>query len=162
MKLVLLATMVTALLGTVPGIWGVDAKLAIAQGAPTASMVRVRYIVRDVKPAVSFYTRWFRFHLDAQTGPSFASLSRGNLQLILSPPVGPGGASQPMPNGRRPQAGGWDRIILQTGNLAATVAALRSARVHFRNNIVTGPGGKQILLDDPSGNPIELFQPASR
>jgi hypothetical protein len=87
-------------------------------------------------------------------------LSRGGLQLILSPPVGPGGASQPMPNGVRAQPGGWDRIILESKNLRGDVARLRKAGVHFRNTIVAGPGGSQILLDDPSGNAVELFQPA--
>ncbi|HWD67586.1 MAG TPA: VOC family protein [Caulobacteraceae bacterium] len=141
--------------------------LALAGGAQgthaasgTAAPVKVRYIVKDVAAATSFYTRDLGFHLDAQSGRNFAMLSRGGLQLILSPPVGPGGASQPMPNGVRAQPGGWDRIILESKDLRGDVARLRKAGVHFRNTIVSGPGGSQILLDDPSGNAVELFQPA--
>ena len=89
-------------------------------------------------------------------------LSRGDLQLILSPSKGPGGASQPMANGERPQPGGWDRIILDTNDLAGQVDALRKKGVRFRNGITSGPGGKQILLEDPSGNPVELFQTTDR
>jgi glyoxylase I family protein len=128
--------------------------------AAESSRVRMRYIVNDIDPAVAFYTEKLGFHLDAQSGSDFAMLSRGNLQLVLSPPKGPGGASQPMPDGRRPEPGGWNRMILETGDLGAEVDDLRKQGVHFRNSIVEGPGGKEILLDDPSGNPIELFQPS--
>ena len=120
----------------------------------------VRYIVKDVDAAVAFYTRRLGFRVDAQSGPHFALLERENLQLVLSPPTGPGGGSQPMPDGRRPEPGGWNRIIVRTGTLEADVARLREAKATFRNDIVAGPGGRQILLEDPSGNPIELFQPA--
>lgn len=123
-----------------------------------AAQVKVRYIVTNVPTAVAFYTHDLGFRLQAQSGPSFAMLSRGDLQLILSPPVGPGGASQPMTNGQHAQPGGWNRMILETNNLAADVARLRKAGVHFRNRITGGPGGREILLDDPSGNPVELFQ----
>lgn len=122
--------------------------------------VRVRYMVKDLDPAVSFYTTLLNFHLEREARPNFAMLSRGNLELVLSTPFGPGGAAQPMPDGRRAEPGGWNRIIISTANLAAKVAELRKERVHFRNDIVTGPGGSEILLEDPSGNPIELFQAA--
>jgi catechol 2,3-dioxygenase-like lactoylglutathione lyase family enzyme len=120
----------------------------------------VRYIVNDVDAAVSFYIRYLGFSVTAQSGPYFAIVERENLQLVLSPPKGPGGGSQPMPDGRRPEPGGWNRIIVQTNNLEGDVDVLKQAGVQFRNDIVAGPGGRQILLDDPSGNPIELFEPA--
>ena len=120
----------------------------------------VRYIVDDVDSAIAFYTRHLGFDLDAQSGPNFALLERDNLQLVLSPPKGPGGGSQPMPDGRRPEPGGWNRIIVKSGNLEGEIAVLRKAGVKFRNEIVAGPGGRQILLEDPSGNLVELFEPA--
>ena len=121
----------------------------------------VRYIVKDVDAAVAFYTRRLGFRVDAQSGPHFALLERENLQLVLSPPTGPGGGSQPMPDGRRPEPGGWNRIIVRTGTLEADVARLKEAKATFRNDIVGGPGGRQILLEDPSGNLVELFEPAT-
>lgn len=120
----------------------------------------VRYIVNDVDEAIRFYTQHLGFGLTAQSGPYFAILARDNLQLVLSPPKGPGGGSQPMPDGRRPEPGGWNRIIVQSSDLAGDVEALRKAGVKFRNDIVAGPGGRQILLEDPSGNLVELFEPA--
>ena len=120
----------------------------------------VRYIVNDVDAAIAFYTQHLGFSESAQSGPYFALLARDNLQLVLSPPRGPGGGSQPMPDGRRPEPGGWNRIIVQSSNLQDDVDALRKAGVGFRNDIVTGPGGRQILLEDPSGNLVELFEPA--
>jgi len=120
----------------------------------------VRYIVNDVDAAIAFYTQHLGFRESAQSGPYFALLARDNLQLVLSPPKGPGGGSQPMPDGRRPEPGGWNRIIVQSSNLQDDVDALRKAGVGFRNDIVTGPGGRQILLEDPSGNLVELFEPA--
>jgi hypothetical protein len=95
-------------------------------------------------------------------GPGFASLVRGDLRLLLNAPSGPGGAAQPMPDGRTPEPGGWNRIQLEVDDLTSEVDALRTAGATFRNEIVTGRGGKQILLDDPSGNPIELFEPERR
>jgi len=123
-------------------------------------VVSVRYIVDDVDAAVAFYSEHLGFSVDAQPAPGFAIVSRGSLRLLLSAPVGPGGAAQAMPDGRVPEPGGWNRIQLEVDDLVAVVEALREAGAHFRNDIVTGRGGKQILLDDPAGNPIELFQPA--
>jgi catechol 2,3-dioxygenase-like lactoylglutathione lyase family enzyme len=120
----------------------------------------VRYIVNDVDAAIAFYTRHLGFSVTAQSGPHFAILARENLQLVLSPPKGPGGGSQPMPDGRRPEPGGWNRMIVRSSDLEGDVEALRKAEVKFRNDIVAGPGGRQVLLEDPSGNPVELFEPA--
>lgn len=120
----------------------------------------VRYIVNDVDAAIGFYTRHVGFSVSAQSGPHFAILERENLQLVLSPPKGPGGGSQPMPDGRRPEPGGWNRIIVRSSDLEADIEVLRKAGVKFRNDVVAGPGGRQILVEDPSGNPVELFQPA--
>jgi catechol 2,3-dioxygenase-like lactoylglutathione lyase family enzyme len=114
--------------------------------------VSVRYIVNDVEAAVSFYTKHLGFNVEMKPAPGFAMLSRGELRLLLSSPGGGGGAGQAMPDGRRPEPGGWNRIQLEVDDLQGLVDALR-------NDIVVGRGGKQILLDDPSGNCIELFQP---
>ena len=132
---------------------------ASAQGVPVSNpTIRVRYIVEDVPAAVAFYGK-LGFKLEGQAGTNFAVLSRSGLQLLISPTKGTGGASQPMPNGQRPAPGGWNRIVINTTDLEGEVDRLRKEGVHFRNDIVTGLGGKEILLDDPSGNPIELFQP---
>ena len=122
------------------------------------SKVNVRYIVSDVDAAIPFYTDMLGFKLEMHPAPGFASLSRGDLQLLLDRP-GAGGAGQAMPAGQHPVPGGWNRIQIEIDNLEATVASLKSAGARFRNEIVTGNGGKQILIEDPSGNPIELFQP---
>jgi catechol 2,3-dioxygenase-like lactoylglutathione lyase family enzyme len=119
--------------------------------------VNVRYIVDDVDAAVAFYTTHLGFRLISKTLPAFADIALGDLRLLLSGPSS--SAGRPMPDGRRPTPGGWNRIHLIVEDLSAEIDRLRSAGVHFRNEIVTGPGGSQILLDDPSGNPIELFQP---
>jgi catechol 2,3-dioxygenase-like lactoylglutathione lyase family enzyme len=124
--------------------------------------VSVRYIVNDVDEAIAFYCTHLGFEEVMHPAPMFAMLRRGDLRLLLSSPGepgGPGGGSQPMPDGTRPQPGGWNRISLEVDDLEARVAALRDAGTHFRNEIVIGVGGAQILLDDPSGNPIELFHP---
>ena len=124
------------------------------------SAVSVRYLVHDVDAAIAFYTQQLGFQVDLHPGPGFARISRGDLRLLLSTPGGGGGAGQSMPDGRRPEPGGWNRIQLEVDDLATIVDTLRTGGAHFRNDIVTGMGGKQILLDDPSGNAIELFEPA--
>jgi predicted enzyme related to lactoylglutathione lyase len=122
------------------------------------SKVNVRYIVNDVDAAIPFYTRVLGFKLEMHPAPGFASLSLGNLQLLLNRP-GAGGAGQAMPEGQPPAPGGWNRFQIEVDDLETTVEKLKSAGAQFRNEIVTGNGGKQILIEDPSGNPIELFQP---
>jgi catechol 2,3-dioxygenase-like lactoylglutathione lyase family enzyme len=120
--------------------------------------VSVRYIVDDVEEAIAFYTGRLGFSVELNPAPGFAVLSRGDLRLLLNEP-GAGGAGQPMPDGREPKPGGWNRIQLEVDDLAGEVGAIRDAGARFRNEIVEGRGGKQILLEDPSGNPIELFEP---
>jgi catechol 2,3-dioxygenase-like lactoylglutathione lyase family enzyme len=121
--------------------------------------VSVRYIVNDVDAAIAFYCRQLGFHEDMHPAPAFAMLSRGDLRLVLSAPGAAGGGGQAMPDGTVPEPGGWNRFSLEIADLTGTVDELRRAGVHFRNDIVTGVGGRQILLDDPSGNPVELFEP---
>jgi catechol 2,3-dioxygenase-like lactoylglutathione lyase family enzyme len=122
-------------------------------------LVNVRYMVHDVDAAIAFYTAHFGFALRSSAAPAFADVVRGHLRLLLSGPSS--SAGRPMPDGRTPCPGGWNRIHLIVEDLAADVERLRGAGLSFRNDIVKGPGGRQILLDDPSGNPIELFQPAA-
>ena len=122
------------------------------------SKVNVRYIVSDVDKAIPFYTDMLGFKLDMHPAPGFASLSRGDLQLLLNRP-GAGGAGRAMPDSQLPAPGGWNRIQIEVADLEATVEKLKRTGARFRNEIVTGNGGKQILIEDPSGNPIELFQP---
>jgi catechol 2,3-dioxygenase-like lactoylglutathione lyase family enzyme len=121
--------------------------------------VSVRYIVNDVDEAIAFYCGNLGFSEVMYPAPSFAMLSLGDLRLVLSAPGGGPGGGQPMPDGRLPEPGGWNRFSLEVADLAATVDALRKQGARFRNEIVTGVGGKQILLEDPSGNPVELFEP---
>ena len=123
------------------------------------SRVQVRYIVRDVDAAIDFYVRYIGFHLDMHPAPPFAMLSLGDLRLVLSAPNPSGGGGQPMPDGRAQEPGGWNRFAIQVDDLTSMVERLRAAGVHFRNDIVTGVGGKQVIVDDPSGNPVELFEP---
>ncbi len=120
----------------------------------------VRYMVHDVDAAVAFYTTHLGFTLLSSASPAFADVARGPLRLLLSGPTSSAGRA--MPDGRQPQPGGWNRIQLVVENLPAEVDRLKAAGLRFRNAIVTGPGGSQILFDDPSSNPIELFQPAAR
>jgi catechol 2,3-dioxygenase-like lactoylglutathione lyase family enzyme len=120
--------------------------------------VSVRYIVDDVDAAISFYRDQLGFAVVMRPAPSFAMLSRGDLRLLLSAPSGHGGGGQAMPDGRRPEPGGWNRFQLEVSGLSAEVDRLRAAGVRFRNEIVRGVGGDQILAEDPSGNPVELFE----
>ena len=126
----------------------------------TNELVNVRYMVNDVEESVDFYTRHFGFDVRTSAAPAFADVVRGSLRLLLSGPRS--SAGRPMPDGRTPRAGGWNRIHFIVDDIDGEVERLRDAGVHFRNDIISGPGGQQILLDDPSGNPIELFQPADR
>jgi catechol 2,3-dioxygenase-like lactoylglutathione lyase family enzyme len=120
-------------------------------------MVSVRYMVNDVQAAIDFYTKHFGFTVNTSRTPAFADVVRGRLRLLLAGPQS--SAGRPMPDGRRPEPGGWNRIHFIVEDIAAEVDRLRKSGVHFRNDIISGPGGRQILVDDPSGNPIELFQP---
>lgn len=122
-------------------------------------LVSVRYMVDDVDKAIDFYTKQLGFELGQNASPAFAEVVRGKLRLLLAGPKS--SAGRPMPDGRQPVPGGWNRIHFVVDDIAAEVDRLRSAGLSFRNDIVSGPGGQQILLDDPSGNPIELFQPAA-
>jgi catechol 2,3-dioxygenase-like lactoylglutathione lyase family enzyme len=122
-------------------------------------LINVRYMVDDVEKSIDFYTTHFGFTLRSSAAPAFADVVRGNLRLLLSGPKS--SAGRPMPDGRTPGPGGWNRIHFIVEDIAADVERLRAAGLTFRNEIISGPGGQQILLDDPSGNPIELFQPAA-
>jgi catechol 2,3-dioxygenase-like lactoylglutathione lyase family enzyme len=128
------------------------------RGETPTTKVSVRYIVDDIDAAIAFYTKRLDFHVDLHPAPGFASLSRGNLRLLLNAP-GAGGAGQAMLDGRKPAPGGWNRIQIEVKDLNAKVEISRKAGARFRNDIVIGNGGKQILLDDPSGNCVELFEP---
>src|SRR5688572_6595892 len=120
----------------------------------------VRYQVKDVERSVEFYTRHLGFKLEQQPAPAFASVSNGNLTLWLSGPKSSG--SRPMPDGRQQEPGGWNRVVLHVNELPARISELKKRGVRFRNEMETGPGGKQVQVEDPDGNPIELFEPASR
>ncbi len=124
----------------------------------TDSTVHVRYLVDDVQAAIDFYTTHLGFTTNTAFPPAFADVLRGNLRLLLSGPTS--SAGRPMPDGRTPHPGGWNRIHLLVDDIDAEVALLRDKGVVFRSDVVTGPGGRQIVLDDPAGNPVELFQPA--
>jgi len=126
------------------------------------STVSVRYIVDDVDAAIAFYRDHLGFQEQMHPDPAFAMLTRGDLRLVLVAPVPaghPGGGSRPMPDGTPQRPGGWNRFMIEVPDLAAAVEALRAAGVRFRNEIVTGVGGKQVMIEDPSGNPVELFEP---
>jgi catechol 2,3-dioxygenase-like lactoylglutathione lyase family enzyme len=121
--------------------------------------VQVRYIVHDVDQAITFYTTQLGFTLQMHPAPAFAMLKRGDLRLVLSAPNPSAGGGQPMPDGTSQAPGGWNRFAVEVDDIAATVSKLLGAGARFRNDIVTGVGGKQIIVEDPSGNPIELFEP---
>jgi catechol 2,3-dioxygenase-like lactoylglutathione lyase family enzyme len=121
-------------------------------------LVNVRYMVDDVETAVDFYTTHFGFTVRSSAAPAFADVVRGHLRLLLSGPKS--SAGRPMPDGRTPEPGGWNRMHFVVADIDAEVDRLRDAGITFRNDIISGPGGRQILLEDPAGNPIELFQPA--
>lgn len=120
----------------------------------------VRYQVKDVQRSIAFYTQTLGFHLDMQNLPAFGQVSIGNLKLILSGPGASG--SRPLPDGRPQEPGGWNRIVLQVNDLPARIAELKNQGIHFRNDLVSGPGGQQVQIEDPDGNPLELFEPAAR
>ncbi len=121
--------------------------------------VQVRYIVNDVDAAIAFYCGHLGFQEVMHPAPAFAMLTRGDLRLVLSAPNPQGGGGQSMPDGTRPEPGGWNRFAIEVTDLAGIVERLRAAGAHFRSDIITGVGGKQAILEDPSGNPIELFEP---
>jgi catechol 2,3-dioxygenase-like lactoylglutathione lyase family enzyme len=121
--------------------------------------VQVRYIVNDVDAAIAFYCQHLGFEEVMHPAPAFAMLTRGDLRLVLSAPNPSAGGGQPMPNGTNQEPGGWNRFAVEVSDLVGTVETLRKAGIRFRNEIVTGVGGKQILVEDPSGNPVELFEP---
>ena len=134
-----------------------DSSAAVSQSF-VKGLWGVRYQVKDVTRSVNFYTQQLGMKLDLQHLPAFAQVSVGNLKLVLSGPGASG--SRPMPDGRQQETGGWNRIMLQVDDLPARLESLKKAGMHFRNEIEVGPGGKQIQLEDPDGNPIELFEPA--
>jgi catechol 2,3-dioxygenase-like lactoylglutathione lyase family enzyme len=121
-------------------------------------MATFRYLVNEVDTSIEFYTKQLGFTLIEQMGTAFAIVVKGDLNLWLSSPQT--SAARPMPDGRKPEAGGWNRLVIEVDDIESLVASMKSAGVSFRNNIITGPGGKQVLAEDPSGNPIEIFQPA--
>lgn len=122
-------------------------------------MAIVRYMVNDLETSIDFYTTHLGFQLVEKMGPAFAIVSKADLNLWLSSPQT--SAARPMPDGRKPEAGGWNRFVIEVENIDELVASMKKSGVLFRNEIISGPGGKQILAEDPSGNPIEIFQPAS-
>ena len=121
-------------------------------------MAAIRYLVTDIDAAIAFYTERLDFTLEQQMGPAFAIVTRAGLSLWLAGPKS--SAARAMPDGRKPEPGGWNRLVLEVEDLEAVAAELKASGVTFRNDVVSGPGGKQILLEDPDGNPLELFQPA--
>jgi len=118
-------------------------------------------MVDEIEPAIEFYTKYLGFETKMKNAPYFAMLTRDNVNFVLSTPYGPGGAAKPMSDGSKPEAGlGWSRMIIDVDDLGSEIDRLKAAGIHFRNDVATGPGGSEVILDDPSGNPVELFQPA--
>lgn len=139
---------------------GLSADPPAGSGGGSFRVAGVRYQVKDVERSVAFYTQHLGFRLDQPSGPAFASVSNGDFKLWLSGPKSSG--SRPMPDGRSQEPGGWNRLALEVEDLPSRVAAMKKAGFYFRNEIETGPGGRQIQLEDPDGNPVELFEPADR
>jgi catechol 2,3-dioxygenase-like lactoylglutathione lyase family enzyme len=131
------------------------------EGGDEMTTVGVRYIVEDVREAVDFYTERLGFTVAIDAIPGFAALDRGELRLFLNPPKGRGTASQPMPDGRVPEPGGWNRFQIVVDDLEAKVAELKNAGATLRSDVISGDAGSQVIVDDPSGNPVELWQPAA-
>ena len=129
------------------------------RGETPLATVQVRYIVNDVDEAIAFYCKHLGFQEVIHPSPTFAMLSQGDLRLVLSKPGGGPGGGQAMPDGRLPEPGGWNRFAIEVSDIEGIVSALHKVGAYFRSDIITGVGGKQCVLDDPSGNPIELFQP---
>jgi catechol 2,3-dioxygenase-like lactoylglutathione lyase family enzyme len=121
-------------------------------------MATIRYLVNEVGTSIEFYTKHLGFELTQQMGPAFAIVSKGDLNLWLSGPQT--SAARPMPDGRKPEPGGWNRLVIEVQNIESLTTSMKSSGISFRNEIISGPGGKQILAEDPSGNPIEIFEPA--
>lgn len=121
-------------------------------------MATIRYMVNEVSASIEFYTKHLGFELTQQMGPAFAIVSKDDLNLWLSGPQT--SAARPMPDGRKPEPGGWNRLVIEVQNIESLIASMKSSGLSFRNEIISGPGGKQILVEDPSGNPIEIFEPA--
>lgn len=155
MKSQVMAALLVVASGALPAAAGGQGKRE-----PEMNTARVRYMVKELDPAVAFYTRCLGFSLERQVRPNFAIVSRGPLELVLSTPYGPGGAAKPMLDGRRAEPGGWNRIIIGVADIRSEAARLRDMHVHFRSDILAGPGGSEVVIDDPSGNAVELFQPA--
>jgi glyoxylase I family protein len=125
-----------------------------------AGMTKVRYLVKEVDRSIEFYTQHLGFKLEQHAGPAFASVSKGDLTLLLSGPGSSG--ARPLPDGRQQQPGGWNRLLLDVEDLPSCLARMKQAGLRFRSDIVTGPGGRQVQLEDPDGNPIELFEAAAK
>lgn len=121
-------------------------------------MATIRYLVNEVEPSIQFYVKHLGFELVERMGPAFAIVSKGDLHLWLSGPQS--SAARAMPDGRKPEAGGWNRFVVEVEDIDSAISSMSASGVSFRNKVVVGPGGKQILAEDPSGNPIEIFQPA--
>jgi glyoxylase I family protein len=156
-------TLVQSLVGAAAAGWMshiIESARADDEKTPVFSVWGVRYLVKDVDRAVAFYTKHLDFKLELQAGPAFASVSLGGLTVLLSGPNSSG--ARPFGDGRKQEPGGWNRLVLRVDDLPSRVAALKEAGVKFRNEIIEGPGGKQIQLEDPDGNPIELFVPAPK